>query len=400
MLLGLVGYGAGALLSLPKAPPTQPGIDAFAVNEPWRQFVQSALRSQRRFRDGVNATREGPLRDNLTDLGQRVDDAVAEVWRIAQRGNTVAKARRQVDEPSLRRKIEQLRPEPGAADPDDSAAKTVEVARGPAGERRPPGRPARRRRSPSSSCSTPACRRASTRAHELAATADEAADFEVLDADLDSIVTEMESVRAALDETRAAGAGGVAGPAIGAGDDQGAIPPMPASEGTEVPRADQAPRGTDRPADDPERGHPDRSDLGVVTERLSRRGRGPRRPLPEPEPEDWPVTLLRPRTLGPYGRPEPVVIPPLEAWNDPGYEPVSGMVPAVAADGGLGDDSAATPPSRAAAHCSAATWPSPAARPSPGSPACCGRSSSSGSWPGTSATPTSWPTTPRTSSTS
>ena len=75
-----------------------------------------------------------------------------------------------------------------------------------------------------------------------------------------------------------------------------------------------------------------------MTERLSRRGRGPRRPLPEPDPQDWPVTLLRPRTLGPYGRPEPVIIPPLEAWNDPGYEPVSGIVPAIPADGGLGDD--------------------------------------------------------------
>ena len=80
-----------------------------------------------------------------------------------------------------------------------------------------------------------------------------------------------------------------------------------------------------------------------MTERLSRRGRGPRRPLPEPEPGDWPVTLLRPRTVGPYGRPEPVVIPPLEAWNDPGYEPVSGLVPAVSADGGLGDDTGDTP---------------------------------------------------------
>src|SRR6476646_3043837 len=94
-LLGAVGYGVGALLSLPKAPPsTTRAVDPFGVNEPWRQFVQSALRSQHRFVDGVNATREGPVREHLQDLGQRVDAAVAEVWRVAQRGNTIAKARR------------------------------------------------------------------------------------------------------------------------------------------------------------------------------------------------------------------------------------------------------------------------------------------------------------------
>jgi len=250
LLLGVVGYGAGALLSLPKAPPTRPGIDAFAVNEPWRQFVQSALRSQRRFRDGVDATPEGPLRDNLTDVGQRVDAAVAEVWRIAQQGNTVAKARRQVDEPALRRKIEQLRPEEGAADPDDSAAKTVEsleaqLASGARLDTLLAGAQSRLE------LLDARLSESVTRAHELAATAAEEADFEVLDADVGSIVTEMESVRAALEETRAAGAGGVPNPAIGAGDDQGAIPPMPASEGTEVPRADQAPPGADGPADDP-----------------------------------------------------------------------------------------------------------------------------------------------------
>jgi len=225
-------------------------IDGFAVNEPWRQFVQSALRSQRRFRDGVDATPEGPLRDNLTDVGQRVDAAVAEVWRIAQQGNTVAKARRQVDEPALRRKIEQLRPEEGAADPDDSAAKTVEsleaqLASGARLDTLLAGAQSRLE------LLDARLSESVTRAHELAATAAEEADFEVLDADVGSIVTEMESVRAALEETRAAGGGGVPNPAIGAGDDQGAIPPMPASEGTEVPRADQAPPGADGPADDP-----------------------------------------------------------------------------------------------------------------------------------------------------
>lgn len=240
VLLGLVAYGAGALLSLPKAPPSPSrSIDPFGVNEPWRQFVQSALRSQRHFADGVNATREGPIREHLQDLGQRVDAAVNEVWRVAKRGNTIAKARRQVDEAELHRKIEQLRPEPGADDPGDSAAKTVEALEA---QLATGARLDELLEGAQSQLELLDARLAEsvTRAHELAATADDTADLDPLGEDLDSIVTEMESLRAALDETRTIGStdakppSAPPAPSIGPGDEAGAIPPMPPGVGAPV----------------------------------------------------------------------------------------------------------------------------------------------------------------------
>jgi hypothetical protein len=69
-----------------------PTIDPFGVGEPWRRLVQSALRSQSRYRELLATTPAGPMHDALADIGVEVDAAVSECWRIARRGDDLGQA--------------------------------------------------------------------------------------------------------------------------------------------------------------------------------------------------------------------------------------------------------------------------------------------------------------------
>ncbi|CAN5621893.1 murein biosynthesis integral membrane protein MurJ [soil metagenome] len=47
-----------------------------------------------------------------------------------------------------------------------------------------------------------------------------------------------------------------------------------------------------------------------------------------------PRTIVRPRTIGALGRPDPIVVPPLEAFADPAWQPPTGQVPTIVAEPG------------------------------------------------------------------
>ncbi len=72
-------------------------IDPFTLSEPWRQYVQGAQESQRRFDATVRATSAGPVRDQLESLRSTVADAVLECWKTSKRGAQLAKAFDQLD---------------------------------------------------------------------------------------------------------------------------------------------------------------------------------------------------------------------------------------------------------------------------------------------------------------
>src|SRR3546814_252368 len=80
-------------------------MDPFALSEPWRHYVQDALQANRRFKEAVDSARQGPLRDRLQEIDDRVETGVREVWRIARRGHDLVDARRRVDPDSIRREI-------------------------------------------------------------------------------------------------------------------------------------------------------------------------------------------------------------------------------------------------------------------------------------------------------
>jgi hypothetical protein len=102
-----VGWTARVALAVPRGGRRE-RIDPFTLGEPWRRFVQGALQARARVSEGARRPPPGPLRDRLGEIGERVEVAVHEVWRIAQRGHALSQARRNLDPDAIRRQLAQL----------------------------------------------------------------------------------------------------------------------------------------------------------------------------------------------------------------------------------------------------------------------------------------------------
>ena len=111
-LIGLAVYGVLVYLAMPKSPP-RTKVDPFALSEPWRQYVQSAQRSRSNLEQTLAAVRAGPLRDRLTGIGERLERAVEETWRIARRGDEIDDAVKRIDPVRLRANLQALRGQTG-----------------------------------------------------------------------------------------------------------------------------------------------------------------------------------------------------------------------------------------------------------------------------------------------
>jgi hypothetical protein len=123
----LIGGVAGVVLMRRHADPRRAltsgpsrSIDPFAVNEPWRRFVQDALRAQSHFAEAVAGAKAGPLRDRLLEIGRSLDGGVQTTWATAQQGQTLREARRRIDTNQVGRRLQSFR-----ASDDANAAKAV-----------------------------------------------------------------------------------------------------------------------------------------------------------------------------------------------------------------------------------------------------------------------------------
>jgi len=87
----------------------KPRIDPFTLREPWRNYVKDAISSHKRFDRTLESVESGPLRDRMTEIGDRVERGVEECWEIARKGQQLTDARRSIDIASARR---------SASDPD------------------------------------------------------------------------------------------------------------------------------------------------------------------------------------------------------------------------------------------------------------------------------------------
>ena len=184
----LLGWVATSGVALLWRSPRPPGPDPFAVGEPWRRYVMAAVRHQRRFAESCASLPDGPLRQRLVLLGDRVDEATSEVWSIAQAGHRLSQARRAIGATDhATATLDDADPlvsdalavhEDAAGRVDDTIAAT---------ERRLAARDAQRGA-------------VVTRAIEVSATAGTSVDLGGVEGDLAQLVDEMESLRLALDE--------------------------------------------------------------------------------------------------------------------------------------------------------------------------------------------------------
>ena len=196
--VGAVCWAVRVALALPRR--RRRDVNPALIREPWRSLVRQAMKAEDRFEAAVKGTRRGPLRDRLGEVRARVAVAVDECWRIAQRGDALDAAVKQLNPEAIRRELDQceseLRRTPGRADVEAAAA-SIRRQLESADRLREVAREARDR-----------LRRldaqldeAVARAVELSLGALDATGLQPLGSDVEDVVVELESLRLALEET-------------------------------------------------------------------------------------------------------------------------------------------------------------------------------------------------------
>lgn len=91
------GLALGARMGFEMVRTREQRIDPFSLKDPWKRFVLDAQSAQGRYQRAVRRTRPGPLKDRLGELGQRIDQAVRECWRVACQGDALGTALGQLE---------------------------------------------------------------------------------------------------------------------------------------------------------------------------------------------------------------------------------------------------------------------------------------------------------------
>ncbi len=190
--VGALAWGGRVLAAVgtnPAAP--QP----HALSEPWRGYAQSAQDAKRRFDQIVASVPDGPLRQRLAALSNRLDEGVDESWRIAKRGHEIVGALEQIDTAGAAAEVAELEAAGNLVTGPQAA--TIESLRAQLA--------AAERLSSLARQSRDRLRLLDARFDELIARAVEVSvgtgDSEVLGHDVDQLVSELESLRVAMEET-------------------------------------------------------------------------------------------------------------------------------------------------------------------------------------------------------
>jgi hypothetical protein len=190
--LGAAAYAGWVLTRMPRQPRGADAvIDPRRLRDPWRQHVRDALQAEQRFKAAVDTTADGPLRDRLTDMAERVADAVRESWRIANRGQQLEAALAQFDP------IGQLERELSAARGDDRVAASVRAQIETYRRIEATAVDARERLR----LLDARLDESVARAIEVGLRAGDPVEVGLLDDDVESLVTEMEALRRGMEET-------------------------------------------------------------------------------------------------------------------------------------------------------------------------------------------------------
>ena len=200
--IGVAAYAIKVGLAVPRNAKRGDRIDPFVLNEPWRGYVQSAQSAKLRFDRTVEGTRDGPLRDHLSQLSSRLEDGIEESWRIASRGNDIDGAISQLNTAKAEAELDQLRRQQQAGtSPDiESTIQSLEAQISSGNRMQSVSKSTRDR-----------LRLLDARFDELVARAVEVSvgsgDSDVLGNDVDDLVSELEGLRLAIDDTQRAEAG-------------------------------------------------------------------------------------------------------------------------------------------------------------------------------------------------
>jgi len=105
----LVGWGVKVGLAIPRR--HRSVINPAKLPDPWKAFVFEAAQAAKRFDELVGTLPAGPLRSELTEVGERVDEGVRECWEIANRGVTLDRARTQLGLGQAANEVDRLKGE-------------------------------------------------------------------------------------------------------------------------------------------------------------------------------------------------------------------------------------------------------------------------------------------------
>ncbi len=194
--LGLAAWGAKVATAIPKSGASE--VDYSKLRPPWWDYVREAIDAQRRFKQVVASTPEGPLRDRLASISGRFDDGVKEAGRIAQRGMALQDAVTRLDVKSMQRELAQAEAAAAQA-PSESSQRTLEARRAQMG--------AAMRLDAVSRDASDRLRLLDARLDEAVARAVELSlsgdhgELSAFGSDVDTVVGEMEALRQALEET-------------------------------------------------------------------------------------------------------------------------------------------------------------------------------------------------------
>ncbi len=203
-VVGVAAYAGVVALRLPKGP-DRPRVDPSRLGEPWRAFVLEAIDARDRFDRAIARTRSGPLRQRLQAIGDRIDEGVGESYRIAEHGEALEDALRQLEPIGVvTDRLEQVEADLAGERRDDVRLEQLaESLRSQIASTERIGAVARDTRDRLRLLDA-RLDEAVARAVELSLSAGDPAEVGGLGSDVDSIVTEMESLRLALEETRTA----------------------------------------------------------------------------------------------------------------------------------------------------------------------------------------------------
>jgi len=188
--LGVVAYSVSVAAAMPRD--TRVRIDPFTVQEPWRQFVQSAQRSAVNLHQVVEGVTAGPVQDRMASIVAKLDHGLDETWQIARRGHDIDQAVHRIDPTALRSRLNTLQRQ-GATEAIASVHGQLESVD---------------RLKAQSTKTANTLRLAQTRLDELVARAAEvsvgAGDTDAYEHDVEDLVVELEGLRQAVQEIRPA----------------------------------------------------------------------------------------------------------------------------------------------------------------------------------------------------